>query len=89
MIKTIPVLLAITLFSTLWGCATNTKTKGPALNEAQTNANRNYTTQLQQADRDRNHNERMRVADAVAHANRNVKGGVTYTAPATTVIVPR
>ncbi len=87
MIRYAKVTITIALFSTLWGCTANSNQFN--LSNEQAKANRDYTAKLQQEDRDRDHIERMRRADAVSHATRNVKGGVTYSPTTTNILVPR
>jgi outer membrane PBP1 activator LpoA protein len=67
----------VVLSSILLGCGSTPP--APSLSEAELEAQREYTTKLQQKDRDRNHIDRMRKADAMAHANKN--GAAYYYSP--------
>ena len=68
------VIVPLMLATLLLGCTSSPP--APALSKAQLEAQRAYTTNLQQKDRDRDHAERMRRADEIARANKN--GGFYY-----------
>ena len=73
----VTIIPSLILSSLLLGCASNPP--APALSEAELQAQRDYTANLQQQDRNRDHAERMRRAKAIARAHKN--GGVYYYSP--------